>query len=501
MRNKKLVKNTISALILQLITIICGFILPRLILESFGSEVNGLISSISQFLQVISFLEMGIGAVVSSSLYKPLSQKDDNLTSKIIVSANIFFNKLGNILLIYVVGLIFIYPQITHQNFDFIYTTILIIAISISSFSRYYFGLVDGLLLTSDQRGYIQYNIQIITLLINTIACVILIKMGKSIQFVKLTTSFIYLARPLIQRIYVNKHYNINRKITYTKEPIQQKWNGIAQHISANVLDSTDTIVLSIFTSLSIVSIYSIYYLVIEGVKRLFLSLLKGLQSYIGELWAKKNMDKLMEVFSWTEWVIHTSTVIIFGCTGMLILPFVQVYTKGITDVNYYQPLFAIMLTIANASYCLRLPYQIIILVAGHYKQTQRSYIIATIINIIISIATVKIWGLVGVAIGTLCAMAYQTIWMAIYNSQFLINWPLKRFLKQLLVDIISVLLCVFFSHTLKITSFNYIAWVILAIKILLIWLFIIIIINSIVYKDKVKKVKKLLLSSMNKHK
>ena len=57
MREKRLFYNTISSLVFQVTTIICGFILPRLILNAFGSEVNGLVNSITQFLGVISFLE------------------------------------------------------------------------------------------------------------------------------------------------------------------------------------------------------------------------------------------------------------------------------------------------------------------------------------------------------------------------------------------------------------------------------------------------------------
>ena len=61
------------------------------------------------------------------------------------------------------------------------------------------------------------------------------------------------------------------------------------------------------------------------------------------------------------------------------------------------------------------------ILAGGHYKQTQNNYIIAALINIVVSVLAVKKWGLVGVAIGTLIAMFYQTIWMAIYDSKNLI--------------------------------------------------------------------------------
>ena len=77
MRNKLLAKNTVASLIAQITTLICGFILPRLFLQHFGSEVNGLVNSIVQFLSVISFLELGVGAVVdrTTRLHLQLAHK------------------------------------------------------------------------------------------------------------------------------------------------------------------------------------------------------------------------------------------------------------------------------------------------------------------------------------------------------------------------------------------------------------------------------------------
>ena len=50
MRSKKTVINTIVSLLSEVVSVICGFILPRLILSAFGSTYNGLISAISQFM-------------------------------------------------------------------------------------------------------------------------------------------------------------------------------------------------------------------------------------------------------------------------------------------------------------------------------------------------------------------------------------------------------------------------------------------------------------------
>lgn len=486
MREKKLAKNTISSLFFQITTIVCGFILPRLILNSFGSEINGLVNSINQFLQIIAFLELGVGAVVQSSLYKPLADGNNEEISKIIVSAGKFFKKLACILIVYVLILIVFYPIAVNQNFGYCYTATLIVAMCISSFAQYYFGVVDRLLLTADQRGYIQYNAQTLTLILNTTVCAILIYYGSSIQLVKLTTSLIYLARPLFLHIYVNNHYSIDRRVQYVGEPIKQKWNGVAQHIAAVVLDGTDNIVLSIFATLSDVSIYSVYHLVVYGVKQLFTSMTNGIHSLIGELWAKQELDTLNRTFGWTEWAIHTGVTYVFGCTGLLILPFVMVYTNGISDANYTQPLFAILITAANATHCLRLPYNIMILAGGHYKQTQNNYIIVALINIVISIITVKLWGLIGVAIGTLVAMLYQTVWMAYYDSKNLIKWPFRNFLKQIVVDFLSIGVAVITSRWISIESINYLSWAIMAMKIAIVMFAAVVVINSIFYRDKI---------------
>lgn len=485
-RGKRLKWNIVSSLIFQVTTVICGFVIPRLILKNFGSQVNGLVNSITQFLHIITFLELGVGAVIQSALYEPLTNRDNDQISKIIRSANKFFSRIAYMLLIYIFILLIFYPLIINKNFDHLYTAALILAISISSFAQYYFGIVDRLLLTADQKGYIQYTAQTVTLLLNTVSCVVLVNFGASIHLVKFVTSIIYLARPILLRIYINHHYNLNRKISYTDEPIKQKWNGIAQHVASVVLDQTDIIVLSVFSTLTNVSIYSVYHLVIYGIKNLFLSLTNGVQSLMGELLAKKEEKNLKDLFDWTEWLIHTGTTFVFGCTAILILPFVTVYTKGITDADYNVPMFAVLITLANAGHCLRLPYNTLILAAGHYKQTQNNYILAAVINIFISVLAVKTFGLIGVAVGTLCAMVYQTVWMAIYDSKYILKIPIGSFIKHMITDIIIALIASALTYKFKMDNVTYASWAVLAVKVAFIWIFVILGINAVFYRDKI---------------
>lgn len=483
MKNNILFYNSISPLIYQVITVICGFILPRLILSNFGTEINGLVNSISQFLGVISFLELGVGAVVQSSLYKPLADNDNINVSKVIASADKFFRKLGYILAIYVIVMLFYYPYLVKQSFGFVFTATLILAISIRSFAQYFFGIVNRLLLMADQKAYIQYVAQTLAIIINTVACYSLIMLDCSVQIVYGMTSLIFFLQPYVIHLYIKEYYALDREIHYDVEPIKQKWNGVAQHIAAVILTGSDTVVLTIFSNLVNVSIYTIYFLPMSGARLVIMSMISGIEALIGNLWAKQDLAELRKVFAWTEWLIHTGTTLIFTLTSILIVPFVQVYTHGVNDANYIQPLFGVLLVAANSGHCLRLPYNIMILAAGHYKQTQHNYIIAAVMNIAISIVCVMQFGLIGVALGTLAAMVYQTVWMAWYNSKNFIQWPMKNFFKQIGVDAVSAVGIFAIGSYFSLSAVGYLSWVILAMKVTACGIFVALLINYVFYK------------------
>ena len=109
-REKKLRINSILSLINQIVVIVHGLIIPRLFISCYGSTVYGLISSITQFLSVISLMELGMGAVVQSALYAPLANKDNEKISCIIKSSESFFSWIGKGLICYTVLLMIVYP-------------------------------------------------------------------------------------------------------------------------------------------------------------------------------------------------------------------------------------------------------------------------------------------------------------------------------------------------------------------------------------------------------
>lgn len=490
-RKKKLLLNSSSSIIYQFVALICGFILPRFFLSCYGSAVNGLVTSITQFLGFISLAECGVGAVVQSTLYKPLAENDMTSVSKITLSSNRFFRKIAYLLLVYVAILMAVYPLINIEIFDYLFTMILIFVISISTFAQYYIGMTYKLLLNADQLGFIQYTIHTTALIINTLLCILLMKIGAPVQSVKLTSSIIFLIQPLLLSYIAKKKYNLDHKITLTEEPIKQKWNGMAQHVATVVLGNTDTVVLTLLSTLENVSVYGVYHLVVHGVKQIILSTTNGMQAMLGNMLAKNEIEKLNNTFDYIEWILHSLVTFAFSVAAILIIPFVQVYTADITDANYIVPVFAYLITLAQASYCIRLPYNIMVLAAGHYKQTQNSAIIEMTINVVLSVVLVFKFGLIGVALGTFAAMAYRTVYLAKYLTNNIIFRKIHHFVKHLCVDVISTCLLLLVVHFLpnffSLKALNYGAWFLLAMKVTISGLIIVTLINIVFYHSRIR--------------
>lgn len=508
-RKKNLFLNVGTAVLKQLIVVVCGFILPRYMLVFYGSATNGLVSSITHFLSFISLMELGIGPVIQANLYKPLAEKDDQQISKVIISAERFFRKIAYVFLIYIAVLFFVYPLVINREFEFFFSASLLLIIAVSTFAQYFFGMTNQLLLNADQKAYIQITLQIITVLLTTVFSIVLMKLGASVHVVKIFTAAVFIIRPLGQSIYVRKHYKIDKKILLTEEPIKQKWNGFSQHLASVVTNNIDVVLLSFFSTLEKVSVYNVYYMVTNGVTQLIMTAATGIESLFGNMYAKKENTLLINTFSAVEFCVHNVVAIAFSIAAITIVPFILVYTKGITDANYNEPVFGIILVAAFASQCLRIPYFRMIKAAGRFKETQNGAFISMGLNFIISIVLLFRFGLIGIAFGTLVAMLFHTVYFVFYLKKSILERPIWFFLKYLLSDLIIAVGSFFAAKHLLISKgiVSYAAWILYALKGLLIVLAIALPINFLMHFREIcqlvrfAKNKKLLLDEKDNHK
>ncbi len=433
--------NTVAGLFYECVAVFCGFIIPRFILQFFGSDYNGITSSITQFLSCVALFKMSISGVTRAALYKPLAESDARQISAILKSTEQLMRKVALIFAGTVVLFSFVYPLFVRDSFDWLFSCTLVMVIAISTFVQYYFGITYQMLLEADQKQGVIYLIQVATVILNTIISVALIKNGASIHIVKLGSSVAFCLNPFLINWYVSRHYSINKNAKPDYSAMQQRWDAFAQATATFVHNNTSIIVLTLFSTVFEVSVFTVYYMVCNGLKTFLKTFTNSIGAAFGNMMAKGEeeiMQRNMDIF---EYVGINFTTIIFTIAGIMMLPFVSVYTRNITDVEYVRPWFSVLMVVGMAFFCYRIPYQSVIEAAGHYRQTRNGALLEAVVGMIVSVAAVFKFGLIGVAIGTLVSSLIRTANYVGYLSRHILHRSCLLFLKQMGTSFIIVLL------------------------------------------------------------
>lgn len=428
-------KNTIASFAQHIVAALCGLILPRMILGAFGSQVNGLTASISQFLGYITLMEAGTGSVMKAAMFKPLADGDNESLSAVVRASQKFFRALAWIFLAYLAGLSLLYPLLSADPvFPYESVLVLVLTMGINSFSQYYFGLTYQLLLQADQKIYYLSVLQIVTLVLNVVICAVVIWLGAGIHVVKLVSCLVMLLRPVMINVYVKKHYAIDPKAPADSSAIKQRWDGLSHHIAYVVHRNTDVAILTLFSSYSEISVYSVYNMVMNAVQGMIAPFSVSITSKFGELYAKSDRERLEQSFAQYETFSLSYATMIYTVASVMIVPFVQIYTADVRDVEYTQYTFGLLIVLAEFLYALRNPYSNLVFAAGKFKGTKAGGMIEAGLNIVLSLVLTPWLGLNGVAIGTVVAMAYRTADYAWYLSKHVLHRHMGHFVKNMLL-------------------------------------------------------------------
>ena len=118
MRSEQALKNMVANLILQVIVLLTGIILPRFFMEAYGSSVNGMITSINQFLAYLGLAEAGVGTASIVALYGPLANNRKKEINAILSATRKYYNRSGIIFLTLVMTLTYVYPFFISGQLD-----------------------------------------------------------------------------------------------------------------------------------------------------------------------------------------------------------------------------------------------------------------------------------------------------------------------------------------------------------------------------------------------
>mgnify|MGYP002710028825 CR=1 FL=1 len=449
--SKKGILNIVTTLISQVVIIVTGVLIPKLILASYGSETNGLINSVTQIINYFSLFEAGVGLAALQALYRPVSFNNRFEISKIMVAANNFYKKTGLFYILSVLLLAILYPFFINTNIPYIVIFLIIIFSGLGNSIHFIYQAKYKLLMQAEGNSYV---ISFVTTIIQIILCfarIILMYMGYDIILVQFSYFAVCILQMIIYHIYVKFHYNwLDYNVDPNNESLSQKNSTLIHQISSLILNSTDVLLLTLLTkNLKIVSVYTVYNLIVTMVTTLIQQINSGFDFKLGQLF---NTDKntyvicfeAMETFNAILSFTSISIAYIF------IVPFVRIYTAGITDINYIKAGYALFFLIGPLLTMLRIPSNSMVNYAGHFRKTQWRAIIETAINLSVSIALIPKFGIYGALAGTIIALLYRTNDLILYCHKHLLNNKAYSSYKKIICGLVIFIGVVLFCDNMK---------------------------------------------------
>ena len=441
-RTKKATLSVATAAILQFVSIFFGIITPKIMIGEYGSNIYGTLSSIAQFLSYISLLEGGVGAVARSALYKSLAKNDTDKINRTYFEIKRFAFCIASIFAAYTIFLACTYKYIANIDFiDWLTTFLLVCIISVSTLAQYFIGFSDQILIQADQRNYIVNIVNIFSIVLNTSITITCVLLHVNVIILKLCSGVVFVLKPILVHLYIKRKFSIQKVSKIDEIILKDKWVGLGQHVAFFLHSNTDIVVLTLFTDMKTVAIYSVYYLIFSSITKLISILSNGMEALFGNMYAKGENETLLKTVNFYDTLISFVATLVFSVAIILIIPFIRLYTAGITDANYIQPTFAALLLFGEFINCIRTPYHNLIIAAGKFKETQLAAYLEAFLNISLSCLFVIKWGLIGVAIATLISFAFRYVYYAIYISKDIFKNFFFSFMKRIVTTTLSIVL------------------------------------------------------------
>lgn len=440
-----LFKNFSSHLLWQMVTVISGFILPPLIISHYGSTVNGFLASSKHFISYLYIVEAGIGAASIAVLYRPLTEKNLNLRNKILSETRHLYRLSGCLFLMGLLILAAAYAWITRSQIDSLLAFQIILILGITNIADFFFIGTYRVLLIADQKTYAYSLIQSAATFLNVGIAYWLITHNHDVltaqySLIAATAIRILLVYGYIRYAYRNLSLSLKTHNNRTATNIGQKREAFVQQLCIFIIYGIPMFYIVLFCSLKDASIYAVYYLVFAALKMLLQSLSNGTQAVFGKLLSEHNLQSIRYNYHRYESLFLTATAIVFSCTTALLMPFIGLYTRNMTDAEYYQPVFAFIFLLSALADCLRIPGEGLIQAAGHFKATRNRYLLEAGLHLILTGFAAHFFELQGIVAASLIVFGWRFIEINRYINHRILKMPATlSLMKHFIVSVIGL--------------------------------------------------------------
>lgn len=432
---KSILHNMISSLLYHCCVICFGLILPRLFLTAFGSELNGLDSTIKQVFSCLALLEAGVGLASQQAYYKPVAVDDRAGINGIFSANSYYYRRTGWIYTVATLAFALVYPLLvqTALPYGLVFAVILIYGLP-GILSYFVQGRYRSFMEVAG-KAYVVNYITTATLAVGNLLRVAALLYGKNLLVVQLTYCVPSLFQIVLTVGYIRRHYPwLDGKCAPNLTALSQKNSVLLHQLSQMVFNNTDVIVISSFCGFLQASVYAVYMVFFSNVEKLFYAVTNSVSFRLGQLF-HTDRRRFLVCYRLYQTVYAALAFALFTTMALFILPIISLYTKGVTDADYYRPLLVALFTAVNLLSCVKGPPNLVVTYGGHFEATRHQAIWEMVINLGITLCTVTRLGIAGCLIGTAAALLYRYVALTLYASRVILQTSPWRSFARLLIN------------------------------------------------------------------
>ncbi|WP_415928833.1 lipopolysaccharide biosynthesis protein [Zhenpiania hominis] len=444
-KKNKVILNILTEFVGKGLVLIISVLLPKLYIDNYGSEYNGLLSSLNGIFVYLNLLEAGIGSASIQALYKPIVNRSFDRISHIISATKKMYFHNGVYFLGCLAIVAFLYPYYSHTEIQYLTVVILVFISAAPYILKFFFRGKYTVLLTADNRLYILNLIGNICHIVANIIKIIMLYQKMDIIVVQLVFGIASMVEILFIYLYIRRKYvavNFNDIPDY--QAISKSKSAMVHEFAYVIFSNSDILLLTYFCGLKIVSVYSVYNLIFSSLSQLLQSVTNGTNAALGQLMVE-NRNKYLRNYYRFEYLFQCLSCMVIISAGAVTREFVSIYTINANDVNYSIGGITILFVAIQIVSLVRWPGVGAIKYSGMFKETQGRALIEMTINLLLSLVLIHPFGIHGVLFATIVALIYRTADVIFFTEQKILHnskgrRPLRIFLLMLFSACIFVI-------------------------------------------------------------
>jgi O-antigen/teichoic acid export membrane protein len=438
-RTTNTIYNFTSSIGGQLITIIMQFVVRTVFINTLGKSYLGINGLFSNILSMLSIAELGVGSAILYKLYEPIAKEDHHRIALLMKFYKTAYRVIGMAvagvglcLIPFLPNLINDYDKLEALHINIVFIFILYLLKSVSS---YLFFAYKSAIVKANQKEYLLNIVSYaFTIGAGILQIVFLLIYPKFEVYVLIMVLQIILQNIICAKMsdkmypYINEKTEDKISFTEVKGIFKDCAAIFLYKLNTVVLKATDNIVLSAFLGLEVVGMYSNYYVFYSTIHTLFNKIYNAVSHSLGNLHTGNNLKHEYKVFE----SVCLIAAILGGtaCVGIAVVAdeFVGVWIGS--DWILPQP-FSFLLGLELYTMAIRGALSRYRNTMGLFRQAKFRPLAGMIINLVVSVALVNIWGICGVLVGTIVADWTTFMWfdpLIVHKYGFKSEFPVKRY-------------------------------------------------------------------------